>query len=70
MNYCKRMNRSCSCDRLVTYDASGQITGNDNGPGCLTDNEVRGMLTVLLREWRRRCSDAEMDLAASLAQWH
>lgn len=64
MTYCRKMKRTCSCGGLSVYDDTGRLRQERSGPACLTDNEVRGMLTVLLREWRRRCGDAEQ------AQWH
>jgi hypothetical protein len=53
------MKRICSCGALSVYDDTGRLRQESSGPACLTDNEVRGMLTVLLHEWRRRCGDAE-----------
>jgi hypothetical protein len=60
MRYCKRMNRTCSCGQLVTYDGTGNIREISGGAGCMTDSEIRSVLTVLLREWRRRCMEAEL----------
>lgn len=68
MGYCKRMKRDCSCGRLVTYDETGNVRETSGGTGCLTDSEVRSVLTVLLREWRRRCMEAE--LPASRTGYH
>jgi len=53
------MKRACSCGRLITYDAAGnvqEIAGGDisGGIGCLTDNEMRTILTALHREARDR----------------
>ena len=64
MGYCKKLDRPCSCRRLVTYDRQGRLTESEGGPDCLTDTEVRSMLTVLLQEWRRRCQAIE-DMPAS-----
>lgn len=48
----------------MTYDRQGRLTESEGGPDCLTDTEVRSMLTVLLQEWRRRCQTIE-DMPAS-----
>ena len=68
MRYCKRMKRGCTCGRLVTYDQSGNVREIDCGTGCLTDHEIRSALTLLLREWRKRCLEAE--LPASRMGYH
>jgi hypothetical protein len=43
----------------VTYDRQGRLNQSEGDSGCLTDNEVRSMLTILLQEWRRRCQAME-----------
>ena len=63
MRYCKRMKRSCSCSGLVTYDQSGNVRENACDAGCLTDHEIRSTLTLLLREWRKRCLEAELPVS-------
>lgn len=60
MRYCTRMKRPCSCGKLVTYDATGTVQEIAGGAGCMTDSEIRSVLTVLLREWRKRCMEAEL----------
>lgn len=64
MGYCKKLNRPCGCGRLVTYDCQGRLSESEGGSQCLTDSEVRSMLTVLLQEWRRRCQMLEEGPAA------
>lgn len=59
MGYCNKIRRPCSCGRLVTYDRQGRLNQSEGDSGCLTDNEVRSMLTILLQEWRRRCQAME-----------
>lgn len=68
MRYCTRMKRTCSCGRLVTYDEAGNVREMAGGTGCLTDGEIKSVLTVLLREWRKRCMEAE--LPASRMGYH
>ncbi len=63
MSYCERMKRPCTCGQLSVYQRNGRIPDLDNGAGCLTDSEVRGAVTVLLEEWRRRFSNAEVGVA-------
>jgi len=63
MSYCNRMKRPCTCGKLSVYQRDGRVLDGDNGARCLTDSEVRGMATVLLDEWRRRFSDAEIGAA-------
>lgn len=60
MRYCAKMKRACSCDKLVTYDETGNIREISGGAGCFTDGEIRSILTVLLREWRKRCLETEL----------
>ena len=60
MQYCTKMKRTCSCGKLVTYDETGSIREFSGGAGCMTDGEIRAALTVLLREWRKRCMEAEL----------
>lgn len=60
MRYCTKMKRTCSCGKLVTYDETGNIREFSGGAGCMTDSEIRAALTVLLREWRKRCMEAEL----------
>jgi hypothetical protein len=60
MSYCKRMKRPCTCNRLTVYQRDGRVSDQDNGASCLTDSEIRGAVPVLLEEWRRRFSDAEV----------
>jgi hypothetical protein len=55
--YCTRMNRPCTCGELTVYDRNGRIPiGDSSGMRCLTDNEVRNALVMLLDEWQRRLS--------------
>lgn len=68
MRYCNRMKRTCTCDKLVTYDRKGNIREDRNGTGCLTDNEIRSTLSILLQEWRKRC--VEVEIGASAAGYH
>lgn len=60
MSYCKRMKRPCTCGKLSVYYRDGNLADLDGGVGCLTDNEVRSALTVLLEEFHRRFSDAKI----------
>lgn len=69
MRYCKRMKRACSCGRLVSYDAAGnvrEISGGDisGGIGCLTDDEMRSILSALHRETRERRMEAGLPASA------
>lgn len=68
MRYCNRMKRSCSCGRLVVYNETGNVQEVDGGTACLTDSEIRSALGVLLREWRKRCMEAEF--SASRLGYH
>jgi hypothetical protein len=67
MAYCKRMMRPCTCGKLSIYDRNGQLPDLDNGRRCLTDNEVRSVLTILLQEWQVRFGDAKGASASSRA---
>ncbi len=55
MPFCKRMNRPCTCGRLATHDQYGDMIPLESSEVCLTDEEIRGLLTMLTQEWRRRC---------------
>jgi len=58
MPFCRRMNRPCTCGRLATHDQYGDMIPLEGGEICLTDEEIRGLLTLLTQEWRRRCKVA------------
>jgi hypothetical protein len=60
MPYCEKMNRPCTCGKLVVYDRSGRLKEWSGGASCLTDNEVRSTMAFLTQEWHRRFADANL----------
>ncbi len=54
MFYCKNMRRLCSCGKAYAYDREGEIVESAGGVGCLTNEEIRLLLLLLLGEWRDR----------------
>jgi hypothetical protein len=60
MSYCEKMNRPCTCGKLVTYDRSGRVHEWTSGARCLTDTEVLSTMNFLTQEWRRRFNNSDV----------
>jgi hypothetical protein len=69
MSDCKKVKRPCTCGKLFIYDRNGRMRQLDTNAACLSDSAIRNALGVMLQEWRRRCSDAELAVPMS-AQLH
>jgi hypothetical protein len=54
------MKPACLCGQQPACDQECCVPDLDYRAACLSDSEIRTMLTVLLREWRIRCHSAEL----------
>ncbi len=64
MNVESSMKPACVCGKYPACEQECCVPELDYRAACLSDGEIRIMLTVLLREWRIRCHSAELSVSS------